>query len=409
MTNYRFIIITFVILLWFGFCSQAQAVKFSATGNPDDTASGEVITAYATAETLNYTDISGNPKTQVNPEGGDITVTVMPTYGFSYGANRTPRVGSDDGFGYIGQTRYMYLGITNEGDTSDTYILTFEAVYTGAGAGTWNCEIRRTADDSLIGTLIQFTNPSTYETVNVAEDATYFFYIKVTYPATGANLGDYLRTNVGLKTNSTPVGSYTGANGLTYGGIGSLGPAPIDWKMAIPVLTLTRTATTDVCTIPGYAGSVYAALPGSIITYRLVYSNTGNVSAESVILVDKIPPNTNLAHFNKTANTDYVNITMGQSNNTGGWTIWYSTQASPQKEYGNSTGWTMIGTLESVVFPTPPSNYFPGPPTHTTTATYSLAQPTPDPQASATWVKWERQYVDRNDTNRSITWGVTIR
>ena len=293
----------------------AQAVNFTATGNPDDTASGEVITAYATQETLNYTDISGNPKDQVNPVG-NITVTVMPTYGFSYGANRTPRVGSDDGFGYIGQTRYMYLGITNEGDTSDTYILTFEAVYTGAGAGTWNCEVRRTADDSLIGTLT-LANPSTYETINVAEDATYFFYIKVIYPATGAILGDYLRTMVGLKTNSTPVGSYTGANGLTYGGIGSLGPAPIDWKMAIPVLTLTRTATTDVCTIPGYAGSVYAAFPGSIISYRMVYSNTGNISAESVILVDKVPPNTNLAHFNKTGPTDYVNITMGQSNNTG--------------------------------------------------------------------------------------------
>jgi len=395
-------------ILIVGFAPKAQAASYAATGNPDDTLVGTIITAEAANETLNYTDIAGNPKPQETPSS-DIQITVLPVYGFSYVATRTPLIsGGSSSMGYMGQTRYFYLGITNEGNTSDTYVITTEAVFTSAGAGTWLCEVWRDIspfgssgpEDILIATLESPSNLSTIETQSVAEDATYFYYIKVIYPTTGANPDDLLTTPIKAKTSSTPVGQYTGANGLTYGGIASV-EGNIDWKLAKPVLTLTRTATTDASIIK-YEGGSYDKVPGSIITYRMVYSNTGNISAESVILADKIPAYTNLAHFNKTGATDNVNLTTGRDNNQGDWTIWYSTLSDPQKEYGNSTGWTLIGTLESAF---PPTNYFPD---STPTATFTCV-PGASAEALATWVKWEKQYVYHNEINRSITWGVTIR
>lgn len=398
--------IKYTILFTFAFLlltlGTANAVNFSATGNPDDTLAGTVITAFSTEETLNYTDINDNPKPQVNPVG-DIQVTVLPVYGFSAGAAREQAISYlNNKFGYVGQTRYLYGSVTNEGNASDSYTLTNEANFASAGSGTWTVEYWRdnspygTAEgsDVLIGTLTP-GSPSTSEIVSVAEDAAYYFYLKVTYPITNANNSDQLVTTSTAKTYSTPVGQYTGANGLTYAGTSEYS-IPLNWAVAKPVLVIDdRKSNVDPPKAPFGGGA--STVPGSIITYRITYSNTGLISAESVIFVDKVPAYSHLAHFNKIGDTDHVILTMDNSTHSGDWTLWYSTQANPQKNYGDSTGWTMVGTLDATA-----SNYFPA-----GTATYSLAAS--DPQASATWIKWEKAIVSVTEDLKSISWGVTIR
>ncbi|MFA4906282.1 MAG: hypothetical protein WC645_07240 [Candidatus Margulisiibacteriota bacterium] len=381
LKNIVFLTFAFLILT----LGAAQAVTFTATGNPDDTLSGTVITALATQETLDYSDVNGNAKTQVTPSTGNINITVLPVYGFSAGALADRNL-------YKGQTVTNYAGITNEGNASDNYTLTFAGNFTAAGAGTWTINIRRASDNSLLGVLTAGST-TTSEVRSVAEDGEFQYYHQITSPS-GGDAGANIVITTTATTGSTPVGQYTGANGLTYGGVGTFTDTAT-YTIATPLLTLTRTATTDApkANNPvGYSGGIHDIVPGAIITYTLTYSNTGNSSGESVVLVDKVPPNTNLAHINQTGNTTNVNITVAQGNSSG-WAVYYSTQDSPQKDYGNSTGWTSLGTLT----------------TSTTTFPSSNTYVSGNAPWNATWVKWEKQYVDQADDGKTLTWGVTVR
>jgi uncharacterized repeat protein (TIGR01451 family) len=392
------------ILFVLALASPAHAVNFTATGNPDDTLAGTVITAFSTSETLNYTDINDNPKPQVNP-AGDLQVTVLPVYGLTGGGNRAIGIPNMDiKYGYVSQARYYYMSVTNEGNASDSYTLTAEANFASAGSGTWTVEYWRdnapygTAEgsDVLIGTLTS-GSPSTSEIVSVAEDAAYYTYFKVVYPAAAASNNDQVTTTLSGKTWSTPVGQYTGANGLTYGGAAEYTTSAQAWAVAKPIMVINgRASKVDAPKAP-FGGGATNPVPGSIISYRTTYTNTGLISAEGVIFADKVPSYTNLAHFNKTGDTANVTLTTDITKRSGDWTIWYSTQADPQRTYGNSTGWTMVGTLDATA-----SNSFPA-----GAVTYNLA--TSDPQASATWIKWEKTVIPSTEADKTITWGVTIR
>jgi uncharacterized repeat protein (TIGR01451 family) len=222
----------------------------------------------------------------------------------------------------------------------------------------------------------------------VAEDGNYGYYHQVTAPSGGTAASSISITTV-ASTASTPVGQYTGANGLTYGGVGSSSNI-LYYSILKPVLTLTRTSTVDAPIVNnpvGYTGGIHDAVPGSIITYSLSSSNTGNISAESVIIVDMVPANTYLAHVNVSGSTTNVNITP--SAGTGGWTVSYSTLDNPNKSYGVTTGWTLLGS---------------SPPYPSSSTTYSYS----DGPYNAKWLKFEMVSFQA-ETAHSITWGATIR
>jgi hypothetical protein len=363
---------------------QASAAIYTATGNPDDTNAGTVITALATQETIDYKDINNNAKPTVIPSTGDINITVLPVYGFSIGPFNNRNL-------YVGQSINNALSITNEGNASDSYTMTFSANFGDAGTGTWIINIRRTIDDSLVGTLT-LSSASTSETRAVAEDADYGYYHQVTAPADGDKAA-FITIKTGATTEATQVGQYTGANGLTYGGVG-YSSNNVTYTILKPVISLTRTATVDapIITNPvGYTGGIHDAVPGSIITYTLNYNNTGNISGESNIIVDKVPANSNLAHFNVNGSTTNVNITPAAGSATG-WAISYSIQDSPDKSYGVSTGWFPIGS---------------SPPYPSSGTTYSNSSD-PNNAYNAKWVKWEKAAVLAAEAY-SVTWGVTIR
>jgi uncharacterized repeat protein (TIGR01451 family) len=372
-------ILGFVFLL---LGSVAEAQSFTATGNPGDTAAGVVITAEASDQTLNYTDINGNPKPEVTP-ASDIEITVLPVYGFSTAdlpdmSLFVEEVVTNEGY------------VTNEGNVSDTYTIYYSCNFDNDGAGTWTVNIRKVSDDSLIGTLTS-GSPSTNESVPVAEDSHYGYYHEVTGPSSALGApGDYIVVTTSRETTSTPTGEYTGANGLTYAGLGYQSD-DTTYSIDKPLLVITRTSTVDAPVAGGaYSGGDHDKVPGSVITYTLTYSNEGNVAANNVILIDKIPANTNLAHFNQDGGT-YVVITAAEG--TGTWEASYSTVGSPNTDYGNTGDWTFVGTVE-------PGTSFPA---------GDLYEYTDGAVFTATWVKWEKSSIPTDEDNKTLTWGVTIR
>lgn len=390
------IVFCLVIGIWLlGFTPEAQAASFKTTGNPDDTLSGTIITAEAANETLNYTDINGNPKPQVIPPS-DIKVTVLPVYGFSGASIKTP-INTGPGIGsnhiYPGQTRYTYFVVTNEGNVSDTYYTTHEADFTNAGTG-WLVEVWRTASNTLVGTLEPGSNV-TSEAINMAEDADFRLHYKFIAPFPSTPEAK-VKVTMSALTSNTPTGQYTGANGLTYGGIGSM-VGTSEQIVARPFMILTRTTTVDApkATV-GFTGGAHAKVPGSIITNVMTYSNAGNCSAESVIIVDRVPNSTNLACINKRGDTDNVTIEVTWTS-AWPWMVSYSTIEAPQKNYGDLTDWTLVGTMDGSAI-----KYFPD-----GTATYSLAPI--GPEFYAKWVKFERSDIPSGEANKSLGLGFTIR
>lgn len=387
-----------ICLLLFVFAPQAQAVSFKTTGNPDDTLAGTLITAEAANETLNYTDINGNPKPQVIPPS-DIKVTVLPEYGFSAAGYNTPAMTYPEIKSYHiwpGQTRYWYVGITNEGNVSDTYTMSVEVSFGQAGPGSWLLELYRMVGDVLVATFEAGGVTFTRESVVVAEDGTFWWYLKAKapFPSTPEAI---IPMTFEAGTSSTPVGQYTGANGLTYGGLGYAINPSMKLVVARPLLILTRTTTVDApkATV-GFTGGAHAKVPGSIITNVMTYSNAGNCSAESVIIVDRVPSNTTLACINKRGDTDNVTIEATWTS-AWPWMVSYSTIEAPQKNYGDLTDWTLVGTMDGSAI-----KYFPD-----GTATYSLAPV--GPEFYAKWVKFERSDIPSGEANKSLGLGFTVR
>lgn len=370
----------------------SAAVTFTATGNPGDTLQGTVITAESTSASLEYTDINANPKPTVNPVG-DIEVTVLPVYGFSMAALPDAVLG-------VGRTATNETYITSEGNNiSDTYTLTFEADFTGDGVGTWTVNIMR-SDDVLFTTLTAGATSYTTQAA-IAEDSDFGFYHEVTAPtsegAGGGQPGDQVVITTTATTDSTPVGQYTGANGLTYGGTSEVITVST-YSIEKPVMIVTRTSTVDAPIAGAYTGGIHDKVPGSVITFTITYSNEGNESASNVILIDKVPSgegcDTNLAHFNQDAATTNVNITAAEGDGIG-WTICYSTDPNPSTTYGDrGPNWTVVGTLSGG------SEKFPG--------TGGLYENTSS-EFSATYVKWEKTPVLTTELGDTLTWGVTIR
>ena len=59
-----------------------------------------------------------------------------------------------------------------------------------------------------------------------------------------------------------------------------------------PNLVVTKTMTIEAPKLGGYSGGPTDAVPGSTITYTMIYVNNGFAPGSSIVVVDKIPPHT---------------------------------------------------------------------------------------------------------------------
>ena len=385
----RIFIVVLGLLMVIGLAAWAQS--FSTTGNPDDTATGTSITAYATNETLAYEDEGGMAMASLEVESGDETHTTTSEFGFS-----GPGSPSDQSVS-PGDIVYHDYWVTQEGNANDPNY-TVSTYYTEeAGAQDWVVEVWVGPAPTFYKTLEAGVVSVEGATSNDDSDAHFQYKVIVSSEAAGAPNSSYINIYTTWETTSRPTNEYTGGNYLTYGGW-SFATDVVQDQVAAPVLTLTRTSTVDAPI--DYTGGRHDAVPGSVITFTMTYTNEGAASAESVVLIDKVPNYaegyTRLGHINNTGATTYVTIEAAQGNATE-WTILYSTQdtlTSGQRAYGDRTVWTVVGTLSAGTekFPGDGLTYLEG-----------------SSEASARWVKWEKQYVDAAEDTKSVTWGVTIR
>jgi uncharacterized repeat protein (TIGR01451 family) len=362
-----------VFLITPGILSMTEAVTYTSNGNPNDTITGTAITAAAANCTLDYTDIGGNAKPQITPTG-DITVTVVAEYGIS-------GIGAplDQSTAPSAEVFYTYI-ITNEGNASDTIHLSQSTSYGGSATG-WTVQIVEAGTSNVISTIA------------LAEDADAVFRIRVV-PSFEATYGQSVTVTTTAETLLTPVGQYTGANGLTYGGAALKNDVTIT-TITGPVLTLTRTATVDSPAGRGAGSTIHDVVPGAVITYTYTYSNTGNASADSNVIVDKIPPTyTQACHVNATGGAvSNVTLTAAQSSAVG-WRVYTTSEATPSRAYGNYTGWTFIGTIDST------ADY--------ATATTKAGKFTEMVGTTEAFIKFEKYAVASGESN-TLEWGVTIK
>jgi len=366
----------------------APAPVFATTGNPGDTITGTVINAKGTSFLLHSQIYSSQLTTR--DAGSNLTNTVTSEFGYS-GPTHPADLNVSPG-----DIVYNTVTVTHEGNANDSAFIAKSWYQQYGGAAGWIVE--RWANDVFKCTLE--ANVATQEALTSFDEDTHMYTqykVFVSSEVSGAPNGSYITILSTFETTSTPVGSspwtwpYTGGNYLTYGGWASSTESVAD-QVSAPVLTLTRTSTVDAPIV--YSGGRHDAVPGSVITFTMTYGNIGGASAESVILVDRIPDNTKLAHVNNTGPTTNVTIEAAQGDATG-WSVYYSTVSSPDKSYGVYTNWTLIGTIEST------ANQFPS-----DTTTYTSGG---GGAYNATWIKWEKLYVDQAEDDKILTWGATIR
>jgi uncharacterized repeat protein (TIGR01451 family) len=376
----------FILLAFMtAFFTPAFGVTFNSNGNPGDTPGGTVITADPTLETMGCKDLNGTTMTATTPVTA-INNTVTSEYGLS-GPGTPVDVNVNPG-----DVVYHYYAVTNEGNANDSYTLK-HSFFNYGGATGWVVEVWEGA--SRIVTLDAGSVAQESRTVNDNSDKYFYYKVIVSSESSGAPNSAYIKIVTTVETTSIPTGKYAGGNSLYYGGLSNVSDDVVD-SVAAPVLTISRVSTVDAPT--AYAGSIHDAVPGSVLTFTITYGNTGGASAESVILVDRVPANTNLAHINTNGAGTNVSITAAQGNAVG-WVVKYSKLDNPNKTYGNTADWSggnggTIGTLTSG------TEQFPG-----GSATYQ----TGNDAYGAKWIKWEKLYVDKDEDNRSLTWGVTIR
>ena len=361
------------------------AVTYHATGNPTATSTGVNVVAYGTSETFNFQVNSVQMPAASQPS--DETHTVTSEFGFSSYIAPT----------YLtvqpGNTVYQYVIITTESNaTAVGRRLVMFRQYNGAN--NWLVNVLKS--DYTVDKILDPTGAPTggANPLPRSIDFTYIFQVIVPSSAADAPNGSYIIITNTLECFSTPYGEYTGANYYTYGGFGYQ-VTTLEDVVSSPILTLSRTSTVDAPLV--YTGGIHDAVPGSIITYTLTYSNTADAAAENINIIAKVPQYANLTHVNKTGATDNVNIMAAAGSFTGSWEVWYSTFDNPDMSYGNIFGeWFDIGSLTS-------SGSFPA-----GALTYRGYTPT-DSQYNAKWIKFERTGLGAGVVNQTVTWGVSIR
>jgi uncharacterized repeat protein (TIGR01451 family) len=351
-------------LLLIGFAAVLLLVPVASFAVGTDTASGTLITAEGGNNVLNYKDLGGNTMPTASTTTIETTVTAM--YGIAFPSIADPGDQSTDPNVAV----YYIYRVRNDGNNSDVIKLTTgDFGYTGTQGTDWakvfildiNNNGTRNTEDTLEVTEL-----------SVTEDADRYFFLKIT-PSTNAKAASTGSVTTTASTENGPVGIYTGANSNSYGGLLSDTDETITTIKA-PSLTMTRVATVDAPT--AYTGDVHDAVPGAVITYTINYINGGATSAESVIIVDKVPNDVTGLHIgsNEAANVDITAVLP----TAGGWKAYYSI-ATTHFTYGYiGTEWVTVET-----------------------GTYVIS-------TSSTYVKWEKASVPAAE-NKTLTWGVVIK
>ncbi len=262
-----------------------------------DTPAGTVITSNVT---VNYQDEVGNARPEVTAEAN---VTVSTIYGVAW------NVTASDNETAPGVAIYYPLKISNEGNAPDTFSLSYTVTYGGNAGSPWTIEFIQ--DDNQNG-VHESTETTTITSISAGEDDDIWFFLKVT-PSTNALFNSTANVTITVTSSGSDGNSYTGDNGLVYGGPDSI-TLSIVTRVAAPVI---RVALSQSVTLGGAPSS---PVPGATVNTTATYDNDGNRNATNVQIVLNVDPN-----------TEYVSGSASYQANTG---------ATVTVEYYDGTTWS---------------------------------------------------------------------
>jgi uncharacterized repeat protein (TIGR01451 family) len=348
----------------------------------DETTAGTIITAEGSENYIDYEDIAGNPKATIY--GPTLEAIVQSIYGLNTDIGTPADQSTDPTISVF----YVYR-VYNQGNTSDAYSLSSFVNYSAGAGSAWTIQFIQ--DDNQDG-VHQGGEVTVITSLTIAEEGDNYFFLEVQPPA-DAGSGSTATILVTAETSATPVGAYTGANGDSYGGPAYENDVTIT-NVEAPTLSLTRVATVDAPTGFSQQSDEHYHVPGGIVTITMTYSNTGASTAESVIIIDKVPTGHQAGHINATT-SEVANMDVEASKgNATGWTVSYTitTEAltAAQRGYGNTAVWVLLGTIEA------DSDFW--------TKDTGTALP-----LTASYIKWEKPAIQTDDDNETLTWGYIIR
>ncbi|HPG30580.1 MAG TPA: hypothetical protein PLQ81_07345, partial [bacterium] len=255
------------------------------------TAGGTLIQAGWDGNTANIADTPGDLVVTYKAISGGADIYATPAsfgssqvanvYGNTLPLSYSPQVVSP------GDTLWYLLTITNKGNAADSMLFSTQNFnYFGMGADSIIVSIWNAAKTSEI----------TYSSL-LAEDASEQFNVAV-YFKTGLDNDDSMTFEVKAAANGGLGGDaagYIGANSIAYAGDGDdtiLLSATVSAQTA--QIYVAKSVAVDNTGLTDYDGNPALVVPGSVLTFDIVYDNDGTGSAEAVSIVAFIPANTDL-------------------------------------------------------------------------------------------------------------------
>jgi uncharacterized repeat protein (TIGR01451 family) len=267
MKKYIIIMTVFLALLF----------PYSSNLHAGGTLAGSEIKSGGDEGEIGEADIFGDTVSKYNSAGAARHGTCPPLVlevGQIYGLKSNSPA---DKFVTPGGTAYYAYQVTNLGNGVDTFTLSYSPPPQG-----WTAILY--VDENSNGIHEPDENRVTNSTGNLAPDETYSFFLAVTAPA-DATSGDSATVTLTVEGSTSDGDSYQGDNDVLYGGTDRVSDGTVTTCSAA-VLYLSKKAT--VRNPSGYGGS-NVNVPGSTITFTIIYDNDGGDAATDVVIVEKLP------------------------------------------------------------------------------------------------------------------------
>lgn len=282
------------VILLIGALLLATAL-FTGTAEANGVASGTAIGNFATMTASNVPS-----STQSN----SVSTTVKAIFGVATAAEPA------DGSAAVGGVKDYVVRIKNPGNLSQFIGINVGAQSFGAGAGTttqWSVAVDD-ADPFAVGLAWQTSGVATAAQAGdqataaaaLAPDAFSSYTLRVTTAGNAAD-GSTSAFTVKIVSTGTAYGPYSGYNATTYGGPKEIlrsagtgqGPSFITTTVQGPVLSITKSASsvTAPASYIANGGGGTDPVPGALVTYLLVFQNSGTSAATSVLIYDPLDIN----------------------------------------------------------------------------------------------------------------------
>lgn len=212
--------------------------------------------------------------------------TVQPVFG----GNTTRPV---DQLGQPSITNDFLYQLTNSGNTADTYNLTITGTVYGPGASNWTTQITNLANGVITNSGV------------LAEDALFSFKVRVTPAGTGNAPDGSVMTYTLQMASAGGAAHTTYVSADTYTTFCGLGGTFSDAAcLTISGANVTLTKALYAINDPRGLGQV---VPGAVLSYATVVTNTGSGQADAVVVYDRLPLNTKLVYTGNLADGASIN------------------------------------------------------------------------------------------------------